>query len=131
MAHFAQIDENNNVINVIVINNEDVQNLPFPESESVGITFCKTLFGEETNWLQTSYNSSFRSQFACIGGFYDSERDIFVGVPPVPTMIYDRSTGLWLDTEIETVRSIVEENKNLLLSDEDIMTRMITMKDSQ
>jgi hypothetical protein len=78
MAHFAQLDENNVVLQVVVVNNEDVGNLEFPESESLGIAFMQQLFGPETLWKQTSYNHNFRSNYALIGGTYNSELDAFV-----------------------------------------------------
>jgi S-adenosylhomocysteine hydrolase len=49
MAHFARLDENNIVLEVIVVNNDDIQNLPFPESESVGIAYLNS-FLPEANW---------------------------------------------------------------------------------
>ena len=76
MAHFAKI-ENNIVTQVIVINNEVLENKSFPESEPIGIAFCKSLYGADTNWLQTSYNSNFRGAFAGYGLIYDPVLDIF------------------------------------------------------
>jgi hypothetical protein len=76
MAHFARI-ENNIVREVIVINNEVLENKPFPESEAIGIAFCKSLYGEDTQWLQTSYNSNFRGTYAGSGMIYDPELNIF------------------------------------------------------
>ena len=62
MAHFAEIDSNldNVVLRVIVIGNEDILDENGEESEALGIAFCKNLFGEETEWVQTSYNNTFR-----------------------------------------------------------------------
>jgi hypothetical protein len=82
MAHFARI-EDNIVREVIVINNEIFLNENGQEQESIGIAFCKSLFGEETNWIQTSYNASFRGKFAASGDKYDSEIDQFI-IPIVP-----------------------------------------------
>jgi len=76
MAHFAKI-ENNIVHQVIVINNEVLENKPFPESEPIGIAFCKSLYGADTEWLQTSYNGNFRGQYAGIGMTYDPATDTF------------------------------------------------------
>jgi hypothetical protein len=78
MAHFAQVDVNNIVFNVIVVNNEVLENKEFPESESIGVEFCKFLFGSDTTWKQTSYNSNFRGRFAGIGMTYDPVKDEFV-----------------------------------------------------
>jgi hypothetical protein len=76
MAHFAKM-EDGIVLEVIVINNEVIENKDFPESEPIGIGFCKSLYGEDTQWLQTSYNSNFRGIYACIGMMYDTEADEF------------------------------------------------------
>jgi hypothetical protein len=95
MAHFAEMDENLNVIRVIVINNSDIGDLSFPESESVGIAFCKSLFGAETNWLQTSYNAAFRSNYAGVGFNYDAGRDALISPKPYPSWVLDETTCKW------------------------------------
>jgi hypothetical protein len=76
MAHFARV-ENNIVREVIVINNEVLENKAFPESEPIGIAFCKSLYGADTNWLQTSYNANFRGKYTGSGDLYDPVLDIF------------------------------------------------------
>jgi hypothetical protein len=76
MAHFARV-EDNIVREVIVVNNETLENKPFPESEPIGIAFCKSLYGTDTEWLQTSYNSNFRGAYAGSGMIYDPVLDIF------------------------------------------------------
>ena len=76
MAHFARIQDSI-VREVIVINNEVLENKPFPQSEPIGIAFCKSLYGADTNWLQTSYNSNFRGRYAGIGSIYNQVLDKF------------------------------------------------------
>jgi hypothetical protein len=76
MAHFAQI-KNNVVQQVIVVNNEVLEHKPFPESEAIGIAFCKSLYGEDTEWLQVSYNGNFRGRYAGTGSIYNPELDEF------------------------------------------------------
>lgn len=83
MAHFAQVDQNNIVLQVIVVNNDALNNLPFPESEPVGVEFCRSLYGADTNWVQTSYNNKFRKRFAGIGYTYNVQGDAFVKPKPV------------------------------------------------
>ena len=83
MAHFARLNEANVVTEVIVINNDVVNNLPFPESEPLGVEFCQSLYGPQTIWKQTSYNGNFRGLFAGIGLVYDPVKDEFV-VPGEP-----------------------------------------------
>ncbi len=81
MAHFAQLDENNVVTQVIVVHNNDCQ-IDGVESEDAGILFCKQLFGTETRWKQTSYNGNIRKNYAGIGYTYNAIRDAFI--PPQP-----------------------------------------------
>ena len=71
MAHFAKI-EDGFVREVIVVNNEEVPD------EATGIAFCKSLYGEDTEWVQTSYNGNFRGFFAGVGMVYDPELDEFL-----------------------------------------------------
>jgi len=65
MAHFAQI-KNDVVAEIIVINNDEVDNLPFPESEPVGQEFIASC-GLQGLFLQTSYNGNFRGCYAGLG----------------------------------------------------------------
>lgn len=83
MAHFAELNSDNIVLRVVVINNLelDPENTG-TENESLGIAKCKQLWGEETNWVQTSYNNNFRKQFAGKGYWYDAANDIFVMPKP-------------------------------------------------
>jgi hypothetical protein len=74
MAHFAQIDDNNIVTNVIVVANSECLDSDGNESEEIGINFCTNLLGGR--WLQTSYNGSFRGHYAS-GCVYDPELDEF------------------------------------------------------
>lgn len=78
MAHFAQLDENNKVIQVIVIADKDTADDKGVEKEEIGIAFCKSLFGDDTKWVQTSYNANFRGIYAGIGDTYDEENDVFI-----------------------------------------------------
>ena len=66
MAHFAEIDNNNNVLRVIVVADE---------YESNGAEWCNNLLGG--TWVQTSYNNRIRKQFAGIGYTYDYETQDF------------------------------------------------------
>ena len=76
MAHFIQMN-GNTCGQVIVVNNDVLENKPFPESEPIGIAFCKSLYGEDTEWLQTSYNGTFRGRYAGSGSIYDPIKDEF------------------------------------------------------
>lgn len=93
MAHFAEINENNTVVKVIVIDNLDVRNLEFPQSEPLGQSFIK-MIGLSGNWLQTSYNGKFRANFAGTGWKYIPEKDMFVPPQPFTSWNLD-ANGMW------------------------------------
>ena len=83
MAHFAELDENNFVIRVIVVNDNDCGGGIFPESCPIGSDKLTQFFGGR--WKQTSYNNNFRNQFAGIGGRYILEKDKFISPQPYPS----------------------------------------------
>jgi len=97
MAHFVQLDTNNLVIDVIVVANGVISNLPFPESEPVGVAFCQSLYGQDTIWKQTSYNSNFRKHFAGIDYTYSVDLDAFISPKPVgnPSWVLNPVTADW------------------------------------
>jgi hypothetical protein len=72
MAHFAKI-ENEIVREIIVVNDEVLLDENGDENESLGISFCQSLFGEETQWVQTSYNGTFRGKYAAPSDKWDGE----------------------------------------------------------
>lgn len=94
MAHFAEIDNDNIVLRVIVIDNNELLNNGI-ESEERGILFCKFLFGHNTNWVQTSYNSKFRKRYALEGFAYDKFNDVFVAPKPFNSWILNQITFNW------------------------------------
>lgn len=93
MAHFAQMNADNVVVNVLVVDDAELYDARFTdnESEAKGIAFLESVLGAEvpagTYWKQTSYNSHggahdsgktpLRFTYAAIGMIYDSERDVF------------------------------------------------------
>lgn len=83
MAHFAEIDNNNVVLRVIVVSNADTANNEGLEIESIGVEFCRNLFGGR--WVQTSYNKTFRKNFAAVGQKYDPALDEFL----IREFVYD------------------------------------------
>ena len=91
MAHFAQLDDNNVVTQVIVVANEELLDNGV-ESEAKGIAFCKSLLGQDTKWVQTSYNGTIRKHYAGIGFTYDAEKDAFIAPQPYPSWTLDENT---------------------------------------
>jgi hypothetical protein len=88
MAHFAELDENNTVLQVIVVHNNELLGADGNEYEEKGVQFCETLFGH-ANWKQTSYNHNIRKQFAGTGYTYDQDKDVFVAPQPYPSWSLD------------------------------------------
>ena len=103
MAHFAELDDNNVVKQVIVVSNDDTKNDSFVETESVGISFCQSLFGASTNWKQTSYNNNMRGNYAGIGYTYMTNvatlgvgsTDIFINQQPYASWTVGVNTAAW------------------------------------
>lgn len=94
MAHFARLNDKNVVEDVIVVNNDVLLDENGIEQEKLGIDFCKFLFNYE-KFKQTSYNSSFRKNFAGIGYFYDENRDAFIPEKPFNSWILNEETCQW------------------------------------
>ena len=94
MSHFAKLDENNIVTQVIVVSNEDITD-PFTgqEDEILGIAFCKKLLGG--NWKQTSYNNNMRVRYAGIGYSYNAALDAFITPKPFPSWVLVEETADW------------------------------------
>ena len=98
MAHFAKLDENNVVLEVHAVSNDDIQNLPFPESEAIGIEFLNSFLPAST-WKQTSYNNNFRFKYACIGGTFHKEcgeHGGFAYPKLADNFIWDEPTCSWI-----------------------------------
>jgi hypothetical protein len=91
MAHFAELNSSNEVLQVIVISNEDVDANGGDES-SQAETFVASIVPYGTGgvaWKQTSYNNNFRKQYAGIGYSYDSSKDKFILPKPYPSWSLD------------------------------------------
>lgn len=90
MAHFAQIDENNTVTQVIVVEQEVINT---------------GMFGDPATWIQTSYNTHggvhsqggtpLRKNYAGIGYTYDAVRDAFIPPKPYASWVLNEDTCLW------------------------------------
>ena len=95
MAHFAQIDENNIVVQVLVIEQDVIDT---------------GLFGDPKSWIQTSYNThagthlydqskALRKNYAGIGYTYDPARDAFIPPKPPIDCFLDENSCTWVYQE--------------------------------
>jgi hypothetical protein len=99
MAHFAQLDEDNMVIQVVVVGNDVLGDLDFPESEAAGAAFLETVIPGK-RWVQTSYNGKFRKVFAGPGHtFYQNlgtEHGAFCAPPEFDSFVFDPAECKWV-----------------------------------
>ncbi len=102
MAHFAKLDSNNVVTQVIVVSNDDCTDPHTGEEDEVlGIAFCKKLLGG--NWKQTSYNNNMRGNYAGIGYKFHTgvatlgvgSTDVFLPAQPHASWTIDTTNAAW------------------------------------
>ncbi len=93
MAHFAKLDENNIVTEVIVVGNKDTSDVNGVEKEYIGAAFCEKLFGG--TWKQTSYNANFRKHYAGIGYTFDATRNAFIPPKPHASWVLNETSCSW------------------------------------
>lgn len=104
MAHFAKIVDGI-VTDIIVVDNTDMLDGDGNESEAIGKAFCTGLLGGD--WVQTSYNATFRKNYASIGAVYNETLDGFIYPKPFPSWVlnettcqYDPPVARPIDTEV-------------------------------
>jgi hypothetical protein len=95
MAHFAELDNNNIVIQIIVVHNNELLDEKGVESEQKGINFLNSIFGPGKKWIQTSYNNSFRRKYAMPEGKYDPVLNIFIDKQPFNSWILNTISYEW------------------------------------
>jgi hypothetical protein len=89
MAHFAKIDENNVVTQVVVVDNKDTADADGVEKEHIGAAYLESVLGG--TWKQTSYHGNIRKNYAGIGYTYDADIDAFVAPQPYPSWVLDEN----------------------------------------
>lgn len=104
MAHFAKLDSNNYVTDILFIKNEDFRK-NIKDEESEGIEYLQSLFGADIRWVRTSYNTTmgthrlggtpFRGKYAEIGDIYNEDKNLFIPPKPYPSWILDENTCTW------------------------------------
>ena len=120
MAHFAELNNSNEVLRVIVISNDDVE-ANGGELSSEAETFVASIvphLEDGTAWKQTSYNNNFRKQYAGIGDTFDSSKDKFIKPKPYPSWSLDSNDDWEAPVTYPTITEI--DSKPVLISwDED------------
>ena len=111
MAHFAELNNSNEVLRVVVISNDDV-NANGGELSSEAETFVASIVPHSENgtaWKQTSYNSNFRKQYAGIGYTYDASKDKFILPQPYPSWSLDSNDDWEAPVTYPTITEIDSE----------------------
>jgi hypothetical protein len=80
MSHFAKIDENGNVLHVIVAEQDYINT---------------GQLGDPKSWIQTSYNSNIRKNFAGVGYKFDKDRDAFIPKKTYESWVLNEDTCTW------------------------------------
>lgn len=95
MAHFALLDTDNTVKDIIVIDNNDTLDANGKESELVGVAKCYELTNLNS-WKQCSYNDNFRGHYPILGDIYDGVNNIYKSSSsPFPSWVLDMTTGYY------------------------------------
>ena len=93
MAHFAELDSNNIVTQIVVVNNNELLDNGV-ESENKGVEFLNSLFGHN-RWKQTSYSGKIRKNYAGIGYSYNEILDSFIPPQPFASWTLDENICQW------------------------------------
>jgi hypothetical protein len=78
MAHYAELNENNEVIYVAFVDNETITDENGDEVEQLGIDHLHKHHGHNRRWVRTSYRGNFRGKYAGLGDIYDEDLDVFI-----------------------------------------------------
>jgi len=112
MAHFALLDDNNVVLNVLYVDNNDMLDGEGNESEALGIAQCREGLGKpNARLVKTSFSGSIRYRYAGIGFTYDEERDVFLTPKEWPSWVLNTTTLCWEPPTAEP--ELTEEQRNV------------------
>jgi hypothetical protein len=95
MAHFAELNENNEVIYVAYMDNEIITDENGNEVEELGIQHLHTHHGSHRRWIRTSYGGNFRGKAAGEGDIYREDLDLFICPQPYPSWVLNEDTRQW------------------------------------
>lgn len=95
MAHFARIDDQDTVLEVIVVDDAWLRDDAGVETEAHGIAALQAWSGWP-HWAQTSYNNRKRVRYAGIGFKFDRVRNAFIPPRPFASWVLDEGTLSWV-----------------------------------
>jgi hypothetical protein len=115
MAHYAELNENNEVIYVAYMDNEIITDENGNEVEQLGINYLHKHHGKEKRWVRTSYGANFRRKYAGIGDTYIEDLDVFIEPKPYPSFVLNEETIQW-ESPIGPPPELTEEQAQSELS---------------
>lgn len=95
MAHFAELNQDSKVINVIYLDNQYLLDENGNESEELGIQYLKTHHGDEKTWIKTSINNNIRGHYAVMDGYYLPEIDQFTSRKTYDSWVLSGDNYTW------------------------------------
>lgn len=95
MAHYAELNENNEVIYVAYMDNETITDENGNEVEQLGIDHLHLHHGSHKRWIRTSYNGNFRKKYAGKGDTYREDLDMFISPKPYSSWTLNKISGEW------------------------------------
>ena len=110
MAYFAKLGTGNIIEQVISINNSVITDANGVEQEQLGVDFINKLYNTRDVWKQTSYNRTFRKNYAGIGYQYDQTRDAFIAPKPFNSWILNEDTCTW-EAPVDKPTTELENNQ--------------------
>ena len=110
MAHYAELNENNEVVYVVYMDNEIITDENGNEVEELGIQHLHTHHGVDRRWVRTSYRGNFRNKYAGLGDTYREDLDVFISPQPYSSWVLNETTSQW-EAPIPTPE-LTEEQQN-------------------
>jgi hypothetical protein len=110
MAYFAKLGTGNIIEQVISINNAVITDNNGIEQEKLGVDFINKLYNTRDVWKQTSYNRTFRKNYAGIGYQYDQQRDAFIPPKPFNSWVLNEDNCRW-EAPVAKPTTQLEENQ--------------------
>lgn len=95
MAHYAELNENNEVIYVAYMDNEVITDRHGTEIDQLGIEHLHRHHGEDRRWVRTSYRGNFRNKYAGVGDTYREDLDAFISPQPYASWSLNETTCQW------------------------------------
>lgn len=95
MAHFVELNQNNEVLRVVVVNDDYLKDENGNEVEQLGKSHMESVYGGR--WIQTSYNNKIRVRFGRVGYTYDETLDAFIRPKPElhPSWVFNEAIADW------------------------------------